>query len=57
MISSELISELKQIFIDDFGLSITTEEITKIAHSLISYFEILTIIQNNPNGERDIYES
>lgn len=41
MISQELLTELKEILEEDFGLKLTMGEVPEIATGLVSYFDLL----------------
>lgn len=46
MLNQELIIELKDILKDDFGLSLSIEEVKQIAAVFISYFDLLVKIDS-----------
>ncbi|OGM29420.1 hypothetical protein A2801_02270 [Candidatus Woesebacteria bacterium RIFCSPHIGHO2_01_FULL_41_10] len=46
MLNQELINELKDILKDDFGLSLSVEEVKQIATVFISYFDLLAKIDS-----------
>ncbi len=47
MLNQELIIELKDILKDDFGLSLSIEEVQHIAVRFISYFDLLAKIDSH----------
>lgn len=53
MVSQELLIELKDILKTDFGLSLTLDDVSKIAADLVGYFDLLAKI-NYENGKINI---
>lgn len=45
MVSEELLQELKDIVLKEFGLDLNNSEVYEIATSLLGYFEILAKIE------------
>ncbi len=45
--SQELLNELKVILKEDFGLSLSADEVAVVAQSLISYFDLLIKINTS----------
>lgn len=57
MLSEATVKELKKILKKDYGKEVTSAEASEIAHTLVSYFDLLAKIyhqiktQNNDNDE------
>ncbi len=41
MISKQLLEELKEIFKNDYGVSLSDETVSEIGNALLQYFEVL----------------
>ena len=45
MISNKILIELKEILEQDYGLKLTTQEVSEVARTLLGFFETLVQIE------------
>ncbi len=50
MVSQELLNELKTILQEEFNLKLSAEEVSKVANTLVSYFDLLIKINFSDKG-------
>ncbi len=50
MVSKELLNELRVILRQDFGLTLSIDEVAEIASALVSYFDLVTKINFSAEG-------
>lgn len=47
MVSKELMQELRTIFQEDYGVSLSDADVLEIANTLVSFFEVLVRVDKS----------
>jgi len=47
MVSQELLNELKQIILEDYGVNLKPDEVSEIGNALVNFFSLLADININ----------